>query len=135
MLATFVHTAGLTGTEVGVAAATAFLNQKLLGALFGEAAMVELVGRARQRLDAALAATFDEERRRFDALAPSPRSSRPWRPTCARRPTSCARLPAVVPLDAVRALRRGAGDDAGATGRPSAAGRRRGGRRRRVTAR
>ena len=43
MLATFIHTAGLTGAEVGIAAGTAFLNQKLLGALFGEAAMVELV--------------------------------------------------------------------------------------------
>jgi hypothetical protein len=70
MLATFIHTAGLTGTEVGVAAATAFLNQKLLGALFGEAAMVELIGRARRRLDAALEATFAEERARFDALLP-----------------------------------------------------------------
>ena len=52
MLATFIHTAGLTGAEVGIAAGTAFLNQKLLGALFGEAAMVELVARARDRLRA-----------------------------------------------------------------------------------
>ena len=72
MLATFIHTAGLTGTEVGVAAATAFLNQKLLGALFGEAAMVELVDRARARLDAALVDAFEEERARFEALLPSP---------------------------------------------------------------
>jgi hypothetical protein len=71
MLATFIHTAGLTGTEVGVAAATAFLNQKLLGALFGEAAMVELISRARARLDAALEATFAEERLRFEALVPA----------------------------------------------------------------
>jgi hypothetical protein len=72
MLATFLHTGGLTGAEVGVAAATAFLNQKLLSALFGEAAMVELVSAARTRLAGALAATFDEERARFDALlAPS----------------------------------------------------------------
>jgi energy-coupling factor transporter ATP-binding protein EcfA2 len=71
MLATFIHTAGLTGTEVGVAAATAFLNQKLLGALFGEAAMVELVDRARARLDVALVEAFGEERARFDALLPS----------------------------------------------------------------
>ena len=70
MLATFIHTAGLTGTEVGVAAATAFLNQRLLGALFGEAAMVELIGRARRRLDEALNASFDEERARFEALLP-----------------------------------------------------------------
>ncbi len=70
MLATFIHTAGLTGTEVGVAAATAFLNQKVLGALFGEAAMVELIGRARKRLDAALEQTFAEERARFQELLP-----------------------------------------------------------------
>lgn len=71
MLATFIHTAGLTGTEVGVAAATAFLNQKLLGALFGEAAMVELISRARSRLDAALEETFAAERERFEALVPA----------------------------------------------------------------
>ena len=76
MLATFIHTAGLTGTEVGVAAATAFVNQKLLGALFGEAAMVELISRARQRLDDALVETFAEERRRFDVLAAGPRGAR-----------------------------------------------------------
>jgi hypothetical protein len=70
MLGTFLHTGGLTGAEVGVAAATAFLNQKLLSALFGEAAMVELIAGARRRLDEALQATFDEERARFDRLLP-----------------------------------------------------------------
>ena len=70
MLGTFLHTGGLTGAEVGVAAATAFLNQKLLSALFGEAAMAELIGGARRRLDEALGATFDEERARFDRLLP-----------------------------------------------------------------
>ena len=72
MLATFIHTAGLTGAEVGIAAGTAFLNQKLLGALFGEAAMVELVGRARDRLHTVLVETFAEERARFDRLVPAP---------------------------------------------------------------
>ena len=72
MLATFIHTAGLTGAEVGIAAGTAYLNQKLLNALFGEAAMVELIARARLRLDAALAETFAEERARFDRLVPDP---------------------------------------------------------------
>ena len=33
MLATFAHTGGITGAEVGIAAATAFLNQKLMNAL------------------------------------------------------------------------------------------------------
>ncbi len=72
MLATFVHTGGITGTELGVAAATAFLNQKLLAALFGEAAMAELVADARRRLDEALATTFEEEQARFDRLLPEP---------------------------------------------------------------
>ena len=72
MLATFLHTGGLTGAEVGVAAATAFLNQKLLSALFGEAAMVELIQHARQRLQQVLEATFAAERARFDAHLPSP---------------------------------------------------------------
>lgn len=71
MLGTFLHTGGLTGAEVGVAAATAFLNQKLLSALFGEAAMVELIAAARRRLDDAMATTFDEERARFDRLLPA----------------------------------------------------------------
>jgi energy-coupling factor transporter ATP-binding protein EcfA2 len=70
MLGTFIHTGGLTGAEVGVAAATAFLNQKLLSALFGEAAMVELIGSARRRLDELLAASFAEELARFHRLVP-----------------------------------------------------------------
>jgi len=70
MLASFLHTGGLTGAEIGVAAATAFLNQKLLGALFGEAAMTELVADARRRLQELLRATFAEERARFDLLLP-----------------------------------------------------------------
>ena len=72
MLGTFLHTGGLTGAEVGVAAATAFLNQKLLSALFGEAAMAELVADARRRLQDALSETFAEERARFDRLLPPP---------------------------------------------------------------
>jgi energy-coupling factor transporter ATP-binding protein EcfA2 len=72
MLGVFSHTAGLTGTEFGIAGGTAFLNQKLLEAIFGERAMEELVTRARHRLDALLAAVFERERLRFDALVPPP---------------------------------------------------------------
>jgi energy-coupling factor transporter ATP-binding protein EcfA2 len=72
MLGTFLHTGGLTGAEVGVAAATAFVNQKLLSALFGEAAMVELIAHARGRLQDVLATTFETERARFDALLAEP---------------------------------------------------------------
>ncbi|MGH2500352.1 MAG: GTPase [Candidatus Limnocylindria bacterium] len=68
MLGVFVHTAGLTGAELGVAAGTAFLNQKLLEALFGEGAMQQLIDRARIRLDALLASLFAAERARFEAL-------------------------------------------------------------------
>jgi hypothetical protein len=72
MLGTFLHTGGLTGAEVGVAAATAFLNQKLLSALFGEAAMVELIAHARSRLQDVLTTVFQAERTRFDDLLPAP---------------------------------------------------------------
>jgi energy-coupling factor transporter ATP-binding protein EcfA2 len=76
MLATFAHTGGLTGVEVGVAAATGFLNQKLLSALFGEAALVEMIARARASLMDLLGQTFREELARFDRLAPDPRALR-----------------------------------------------------------
>jgi hypothetical protein len=76
MLGVFSHTGGLTGAEVGIAAATAFLNQKLLEALFGEAAMVEMIDRARNRLREQLTAQFSEERARFEQLVPSGRELR-----------------------------------------------------------
>ena len=72
MLGVFAHTAGLTGTELGVAAGTAFLNQKLLEAIFGERAMEELIDRARRGLEERLASLFVGERRRFDALVAEP---------------------------------------------------------------
>jgi len=72
MLGVFVHTAGLTGAELGITAGTAFLNQKLLEALFGERAMEQLIEQARARLDALLTSLFEQERARFDALAPHP---------------------------------------------------------------
>jgi energy-coupling factor transporter ATP-binding protein EcfA2 len=70
MLATFAHTGGLTGTELGVAAATGLLNQKLLEALFGEAAMVEMIGRARRRLGEAIDSAFHDELARHAGLVP-----------------------------------------------------------------
>jgi len=71
MLTVFAHTGGLTGAEVGIAAGTAFLNQKLLNALFGEAAVLEMITRARDRLDRTLEALMERERTRFDRLVPS----------------------------------------------------------------
>ncbi|MDQ3447989.1 MAG: 50S ribosome-binding GTPase [Chloroflexota bacterium] len=71
MLTVFAHTGGLTGAEVGIAAGTAFLNQKLLNALFGEAAVQEMIARARDRLDETLEGLMVRERARFDRLVPS----------------------------------------------------------------
>ena len=72
MLGVFAYTAGLTGAEVGIAAGTAFLNQKLLEAIFGEGAMGELISKARARLLILLTSLFEAERARFEALAPAP---------------------------------------------------------------
>jgi hypothetical protein len=76
MLGVFAYTAGLTGAEVGIAAGTAFLNQKLLEAIFGEGAMGELIANARSRLGALLTSLFEQERARFDALVPPPQGLR-----------------------------------------------------------
>ena len=97
MLAAFVHTGGLTGTEVGVAAATAFLNQKLLTALFGEAAMTELIANTRRRLDQALAATLTEERARFEALVPVPGELRALSADLRATADDLGALPAATP--------------------------------------
>ncbi len=67
VLAVFVHTGGLTGAEVGITAATAVINQKLLEALFGEANVAAFVSRARGRLTGILDGVFADERARFDA--------------------------------------------------------------------
>jgi energy-coupling factor transporter ATP-binding protein EcfA2 len=76
MLATFAQTGGITGAEVGIAAATAFLNQRLLEAMFGEAAMHEMIGRARARLGEAVEASFGEELERYERLVPEGQSLR-----------------------------------------------------------
>jgi len=76
MLGVFVHTAGLTGTEVGIAAGTAFLNQKLLEAIFGEGAMGELIGNARAHLQVLLTTLFEDDRKRFETLVPPPEALR-----------------------------------------------------------
>jgi energy-coupling factor transporter ATP-binding protein EcfA2 len=76
MLAVFVNTAGLSGAEVGIAAGTAILNQKLLEAIFGEGAMAELIAKARERLMTLLSTLFEDERRRFEELVPAPGSMR-----------------------------------------------------------
>jgi len=67
ILAVFVHTGGLTGAEVGIAAATAVVNQKLLEAIFGEANVTAFVAGAREKLSSILDAAFAEERDRYPA--------------------------------------------------------------------
>lgn len=66
VLAVFVHTGGLTGAEVGITAATAVVNQKLLEAVFGEANVAAFVARARASLGALLDEAFASERARYD---------------------------------------------------------------------
>jgi hypothetical protein len=71
ILAVFVSTGGLTGAELGIGAATALLNQKLLEAIFGEGNVSAFVDRARARLEEILDTAFETEQRRFlDALGP-----------------------------------------------------------------
>ena len=72
MIGVFAHTAGVTGTEIGIAAATGFLNQKLLQAIFGEAAMREMIANARDRLEGLLRDEFSKERSRYERLTGDP---------------------------------------------------------------
>jgi energy-coupling factor transporter ATP-binding protein EcfA2 len=65
VLAVFVHTGGLTGAEVGITAATAIVNQKLLEAIFGEANVAAFVARAREELGRLLDEVFADERARW----------------------------------------------------------------------
>lgn len=65
VLAVFVHTGGLTGAEVGITAATAVVNQKLLEAIFGEANVVAFVNGARDDLRQLLDQAFADERARW----------------------------------------------------------------------
>jgi len=76
ILAVFIHTGGLTGAELGIGAATAVLNQKLLEAIFGEGNVAAFVNRARARLDLILDSVFTSEEHRFiAALGPMAETS------------------------------------------------------------
>ena len=112
MLATFAGSGGITGAEVGVAAATGFLNQKLLEALFGEAALVEMITRARTRLAEVLDATFGEDLARYERLVPEGEG---LRDLAARLRSSAAEI-ATLQADPLRAP---VGGEAPATGAPA----------------
>jgi hypothetical protein len=68
MLVTFTHTAGLTGAEVGVAAGTAAVGQKVLEALFGDQAVRTLAETARKDLVGRVEVLMESERERLQGL-------------------------------------------------------------------
>lgn len=71
MVVVFAHTAGVTGTEAGIAGGSAVLGQKLLEAVFGDQAVRRLAERARADLDQRVATLLDTERRRYTDLLDS----------------------------------------------------------------
>ena len=79
MVAVFASTGGLTGGEVAVAGGTTALGQRLLEAVFGDAAVRSLAARARADLGARADRLLRGEQERFDALvvaaAPEPGSA------------------------------------------------------------
>ncbi|MQA36442.1 ABC transporter, partial [Modestobacter roseus] len=76
MVAVFASTAGLSGAEVAIAGGTTALGQRVLEAVFGDAAVRELAARARADLDARADALLRDEQARFAELlagaAPAP---------------------------------------------------------------
>ncbi|RBY83254.1 ABC transporter [Blastococcus sp. TF02A-30] len=68
MVAVFASTGGLTGGEIAVAGGTTALGQRVLEAVFGDAAVRSLAARARQDLERRADDLLTYERGRFDAL-------------------------------------------------------------------
>ena len=105
ILAVFVHTGGLTGAEVGITAATAVVNQKLLEAIFGEANVAAFVV-PRARLASARCSTPPSPTSVAASRTPSagfrPRAT--WPSGCAMPPRALVRAP--TRRDARRAARR-----------------------------
>ncbi len=79
MVAVFASTGGLTGGEVAVAGGTTAVGQRVLEAVFGDAAVRALADRARADLSARADRLLGEEQDRFDALldavAPAPEAA------------------------------------------------------------
>ena len=65
MVVVFAHTAGLTGTEAGIAGGSAVLGQKLLEAVFGDQAVRSLAERSRQSLERRVRELMNAERARY----------------------------------------------------------------------
>ena len=76
MVAVFAHTGGLTGGEVAVAGGTTAVGQRVLEAVFGDAAVRSLAARAREDLEHRADELLRYEEERFEALvdgaAPDP---------------------------------------------------------------
>jgi hypothetical protein len=68
MIAVFASTAGLSGAEVAIAGGTTAVGQRLLEAVFGDAAVRELAVRARADLDARADRLLRQEEDRFHEL-------------------------------------------------------------------
>ena len=79
MVAVFAQTGGLTGGEVAVAGGTTALGQRVLEAVFGDAAVRSLAAKARADLGVRADRLLRGEQERFDALvveaAPEPGSA------------------------------------------------------------
>ena len=76
MVVVFAHTAGVTGTEAGIAGGSAIVGQKLLEAVFGDQAVRRLADSARRDLNRRVTELMDDERARYldvlDALSIDP---------------------------------------------------------------
>jgi hypothetical protein len=76
MVAVFAQTGGLTGGEIAVAGGTTAVGQRVLEAVFGDAAVRSLAARAREDLEARADELLRYEQDRFDgrlaAVAPGP---------------------------------------------------------------
>lgn len=68
MMLVFSHTGGLTGGEVAIAGGASAVGHALLEALLGDENLRRLAGDARQDLMQRVAALYDDERRRFEAV-------------------------------------------------------------------
>jgi energy-coupling factor transporter ATP-binding protein EcfA2 len=68
MMVVFVHSAGLTGAEVGIAGGSAVLGQKVLEAVFGDQAVRRLAERASADLTSRVEELFAVERARYHAV-------------------------------------------------------------------
>jgi hypothetical protein len=93
MLAVFAHSAGLTGGELVIAGGTAAVNQKLLEALIGEAAVADIIRAASRDLRSTLHAALGLDAERFHALlAPPPTAPAALRASAARVADEADRL-------------------------------------------